>query len=189
MWRRVFYLLSYFRQPPWDTGISPPELLAFIESRPPGRALDLGCGTGVNAITLAQRGWRVTGVDFIGRAIRSARRKARQANVTVDFRQDDVTRLAGVAGPFDLALDIGCFHSLSPQARQTYVQNLERLLAPAGTFLMYAFFKQPGSSGSGLEPADLELLSRHLRLAQRQDGLERGRGASAWLTYQRIELG
>ncbi len=186
--RKLFYHLLYLRKPPWDTGISPPELMAFIENHAPGYALDLGCGTGTNAITLAQHGWQVTGVDFVGRAIRTARRKARQAGVTVDFRQGDVTRLEKIRHargiPFDLVLDIGCFHSLSPQGKVDYVANLEQLLSPGGTYLMYGFFREAGSSGTGFEPGDLDLLDERLHLVERQDGYERGRLAAAWFTYR-----
>jgi cyclopropane fatty-acyl-phospholipid synthase-like methyltransferase len=186
MLRRLFFEYTYFRQPPWDTGISPPELLAFIESTPPGRALDLGCGTGTNAITLAQHGWQVVGVDFVRRAVRVARRKAKQAGVQVDFRTDDVTRLRGIAGPFDLALDIGCLHGLSKERKAIYVANLERLLRPQGAFLLYAFIAQDDQTqGSGLTPGDLALLASRLRLVQRVDGADRGARPSAWLTYQR----
>lgn len=184
IWRRLFYNLSYyFRTPPWDTGVSPPELVDFISNHPAGRALDLGCGTGTNAITLARYGWQVTGVDFVGRAIRTARRKARQAGVKVDFRLGDVIRLDGFDGPFDLVLDIGCFHSLSTQAKAAYVHNLERLLAPEGAWLIYAFFKESGAPGSGLVQADLDLFASRLRLVKRQDGLERGSRPSAWFAY------
>lgn len=186
MIRRLFYELFYFRRPPWDTGISPPELMAFIDSNPPRRALDLGCGTGTNAITLAQHGWQVVGVDFVGRAVRVARRKAKQAGVQVDFRADDVTRLRGVSGPFDLALDIGCLHSLTRQQKDVYIQNLERLLAPQGTFLLYAFVSQDEQvQGTGLTPKDLGLLASCLHLVQRMDGVDRGERASAWFSYQR----
>jgi 2-polyprenyl-3-methyl-5-hydroxy-6-metoxy-1,4-benzoquinol methylase len=185
MFRRLFYELFYFRRPPWDTGISPPELIAFIDSHPPGRALDLGCGTGTNAITLAQHGWQVTGVDFVGRAIRLARRKAKQAGVKVDFHADDVTRLRGVTGPFDLILDIGCLHSLTVQKKAMYIKNLLRLLAPSGTFLLYAFVTpNDESQGSGLTPSDLSLLASCLCLRQRVDGTDRGERHSAWFTYQ-----
>ena len=177
----------YLRKPRWDTGVTPPEVMAFLGSRSPGRALDLGCGTGTNAITLAQHGWQVTGVDFVSSAIQQARRKARQAGVSIDFRQGDVTHLPGVTGPFDLVLDIGCFHSLPPQAKQTYAQNLPGLLAKPGTFLMYGFFKDPGVSRVGLETSDLDLLATYLRLAQRQDGTERGARPSVWLTYRNDE--
>src|SRR4030066_306033 len=98
--QRLVYQLWYYRKPPWDTGVSPPELLAHIERHPPGRALDLGCGTGTNVITLAQHGWQVTGVDFAWRAIRQAQRKAKRAGVLVDLRVGDVTRLEGGGPPF-----------------------------------------------------------------------------------------
>ena len=97
---------------PWDTGVSPPELTEFIRSHAPGRALDLGCGTGTNVITLAQHGWWVTGVDFAWRAIRVARRKARRSGVEVELQVADVTRGDAVSGPYDLVLDLGCFHNL-----------------------------------------------------------------------------
>lgn len=185
MLRRLFFEFTYFRRPPWDTGVSPPELLAFIDSHPPGRALDLGCGTGTNAITLAQRGWQATGVDFVGRAIRAARRKARQAGVQVEFRAGDVSRLRGICGPFDLVLDIGCLHSLTPQQKAAYIENLPRLLAPQGTFLLYAFVApSEDHQGSGLTPNDLRLLASRLRLVQRVDGVDRGERPSAWFTYQ-----
>ena len=183
--RKLFYNFFYFRRPPWDTGISPPELIAFIETHPAGRALDLGCGTGTNAITLAQHGWQVVGVDFVGQAVRAARRKARQAGVQVDFFCDDVTRLHDVTGAFDLVLDIGCLHSLTVQQKAMYTDNLRRLLAPQGTFLLYAFITQDETAqGSGLTPGYLSLLASRFRLAQRVDGADRGNRASAWFTYQ-----
>lgn len=183
--RRLFFNLWYFRKPPWDTGISPPELLAFIESHPAGRALDLGCGTGTNVITLARNGWQVTGVDFAPHAIRIARRKVEEANFNADLHVDDVTKLEDISDQFDLVLDIGCFHSLPAQGKSDYVQNLDRLLAPGGTYLMYGFFKEGGESGPGLVPADLDALSEHLQLVERQDGTERGLRPSAWFTFRK----
>ena len=160
--------------------------MAFIEAHSPGRALDLGCGTGTNAITLAQHGWQVVGVDFVGRAIRTARRKARQAGVLANFHLDDVTRLNGITSPFDLVLDIGCLHSLSSQQKAVYINNLTRLLAPQGIFLLYTFITADETAQDrGLTPGDLTQLASRLRLAQRQDGTDRGDRASAWLTYQR----
>jgi len=184
--QKLFYSLFYFCRPPWDTGVSPPELIAFIKSHSTGRALDLGCGTGTNAITLAQHGWQVIGVDFVGRVVRSARHKAKEAGVQVDFRTGDVTRLRDVTGSFDMVLDIGCLHSLTSQQKAMYTDNLRRLLAPQGTFLLYAFITQDETAqGSGLTPSDITLLASHLRLVHRQNGADRGDRASAWLTYQR----
>lgn len=184
--QRLLFNFWYFRNPPWDTGVSPPELLAYLQNHSPGRALDLGCGTGTNVICLARHGWQVTGVDFVPRAIRMAREKARRAGVQADLRVGDVTRLSDLSGPYDLVLDMGCFHSLSPHGRQAYVKNVERLLAPGGSFLLYVFFKEdPGAAGPGVSQADLEILSESLDLSQRTDGTERGVHPSAWLTYQK----
>ena len=184
--RRLFFNLWYYRNPPWDTGVSPPELLNFIDSHPPGRALDLGCRTGTNVITLARHGWDATGVDFARRAIREARKKARQAGVEVDLRVADVTKLEGVHGPFDLILDMGCLHGLPEDGKNAYIQNLDRLLAQGGTYLMYGFFKGPGDSGPGLTEEDIQQLEKHFEILERQDGTERGIRPSAWFSIGRI---
>jgi SAM-dependent methyltransferase len=184
---RLVYTLMYLLpgRPPWDSGISPPELMAFIHNHRPGKALDLGCGTGTNAVTLAQHGWRVTGIDFAGRAIRSARWKARKAGLQIDLRVGDVSQPKNLQGPFDLILDIGCFHSLSAEERAEYTRNLERLLATDGTFLSYVFFRDPAEKGPGLVEEDVQALSGQFYLVDRQDGSERGRRPSTWLTYQK----
>ena len=188
--RRLFFqIYYYFRRPPWDTGITPPELMDFIEANLPGRALDLGCGTGTNAITLAQNGWQVTGIDFVNRAIQVAQAKAHQGNLDIDFQTRDVTRLDDLTAPFDLVLDIGCFHSLSDADKKAYVHNLRRLLAENGTFLLYAYFRlpdeSPNSLSGGLGEIDLDLISSQLNLIQRQDGTERGKRLSSWLWYKK----
>jgi SAM-dependent methyltransferase len=173
-------------QPPWDTGISPPELYAFIESHPPGRALDLGCGTGTNVITLAQLGWQVTGVDFAIRAISVAKRKARAANIYADLRVGDVTHLNGIAGPFDLIIDIGCFHGLLPNGQAAYARQVKHFLAPGGTFLLYVMFKENSQSvRSGVIESDLSRYAPELQVVARTDSIDAARGGpSAWLMYQ-----
>lgn len=183
--RFLFFNLSYFRNPPWDTGISPPELFAFIETHPPGRALDMGCGSGTNAITLAKYGWQVTGIDFALRAVRMARKKAAQEGLHIDFHLADVSRPPKLDGPFDLILDIGCFHGLPYKSRSRYIQNIEGLLAPQGTFLMYAFFKKNEDNDTGIVESDIQMINSHLRLIHRKDGSERGLRSSAWFTFQK----
>ena len=145
--RRLFFQLAYLLGvKPWDSGVPPPELVELIEgpqALTPGRAIDLGCGTGTNCKYMLEHGWDVTGVDYIPRAIRAAKRKASGAKLLVG----DVTRLAeiGVAGPFDLLLDLGCFHSLPDDRRQAYVTEAARIARPGGTLLMFAF----GEKGKG----------------------------------------
>jgi SAM-dependent methyltransferase len=92
----LFWDLMYlFKKTPWDTGITPPEIVTMIESGrvTVGRALDLGCGTGTNAITLAQHGFEVTAIDVSRRAIALAKRKARSAELAdrIRFERGDVT--------------------------------------------------------------------------------------------------
>ncbi|MBC8496551.1 MAG: methyltransferase domain-containing protein [Chloroflexi bacterium] len=184
--RQLFFNFWYFLNPPWDTNITPPELIEFIEQHPPGRALDLGCGTGTNAITLAQHGWDATDVDFAAKAIRAARRKAKRAAVDAQFLVQDVTKLDNLQQPFDLILDIGCFHNIGLALHETYIVNLDRLLAPGGSFLIYAYFRDwPNSSGPGVVEADLERFSPPLELISRQNGTERGIRPSVWLLYRK----
>ncbi len=137
--RRIHFNFWYLRRPPWDSGISPPELFDFISKHPAGRAIDLGCGTGTNVITLVQNGWQVVGIDFVPRAIQIAKRKIKNANIQADLRIGDATQLNGIDGPFDLALDMGCFHGI--EKRKDYLTELHRVLAVNGHWLMYGILK------------------------------------------------
>jgi len=185
MFRKIFFNFQYIKQPPWDTGISPPELIQFMDGHPPGRALDLGCGTGTNAIELARRGWQVTGVDFARRALRTARSKAKMAGLQIDFRSADVSKLRGVSGPFDLFLDIGCFHGLPSNAKTRYLANLDQLLSTYGSFMLYAFLCEQNRQGIGVVETDINHLMNKYRLVYRKDGTERGQRPSAWFIFER----
>ena len=184
--RRLFFQYMYFRQPPWDTGISPPELIEFIQTHPPGRAIDMGCGTGTNLITLAKAGWQVTGVDFAPRAIKLAKQKTRQAGVQANLSVNDATNLRGITGPFDLALDLGCFHGISEDGREKYLNQLDRILSPSGFWLLYAFLS-PGTprSGHGLAEAEIRLISTRFTLLSRRDGFDKRDRTSAWFLFQK----
>lgn len=188
--RWLAFNLWYYRRPPWDTGVSPPELFAFLDSYSPGRALDLGCGTGTNAITLAQHDWSVIGVDFAVAAVRRARRKARAAGVAIEFHVGDVTRLEFVRQPVNLVLDIGCYHGLSPAGRERYRRRVCDLLAPGGCLLLYAHLsRDPAVSGRGINEDDLEQFARLLRLESRQDSRDRFDNPAVWLTYAKVAGG
>jgi cyclopropane fatty-acyl-phospholipid synthase-like methyltransferase len=177
--------LWYLRRPPWDSGIVPPEVEEFIRTNPPGHALDLGCGTGTSSLGLAQAGWKVTGVDFSRRAISIATRKARTVDLQVEFLAADVTRLPQSLFDFqyELVLDIGCFHSLSISGRACYLNQLEHLLIPEGTWLIYGFFTPEESPVHGIIPDNPEGIP--LKLTKRQDGMEKTSRPSAWLWYQK----
>lgn len=179
---RLTFLLWYYFKPPWDSGISPPELLEFLDKHEPGHAIDLGCGTGTNVVTLAKRGWQVTGVDFIPRAIRMAKRKVNNAGFHADLYVGDVTKLQGITGPFDFALDLGCFHGLG-EKKAGYLSELNRLLAPGGYWLMYGFFTS--ETGPGLTETDLRMIQSQFTLVSRQDGFDRRERKSAYFLYQK----
>lgn len=149
---RFSYLLG---KPPWDTQVTPPEVRTLIEGGKlaAGRALDLGCGTGTNCIYLARHGWETVGVDFVPVAIRRARRKAKRAKVKCLFYVADVTELSFLTEPFDLLLDIGCLHSLPPDAWERYAAEVTTLTKPGGLYMLYAFVPHPDRSRSmGLTP-------------------------------------
>ena len=181
--RRIHFNFWYFRSPPWDSGISPPELFDFISKHPAGRAIDLGCGTGTNVITLVQKGWQVVGIDFAPRAIQIAKSKIKSANVQADLRVGDATQLNGIDGPFDLALDMGCFHGIGKKPE--YLTQLNRVLAPDGYWLMYGIFNSP-QLGHGLVAADIELIqAQGFRLLWRKDGMDKRERPSAWFLFQK----
>lgn len=185
MIHRLRFWWMYLRRPPWDSGITPPELYEFITTHPAGRAIDLGCGTGTNVLTLAQHGWQVTGVDFVPKAIRDAKRKLKAASLHADLLVGDVTNLSGTIGPFDLALDIGCFHGLENKSK--YLDELDRLLASSGHWLFYGFVS-PAShpSGPGLDAAILDRIqARGFFLLSRADGFDRRDRSSAWFLFQK----
>jgi SAM-dependent methyltransferase len=183
--RRLTFDLWYLWRPPWDSGIVPPEVELFIQENPPGRALDLGCGSGTSSLALARAGWTVAGVDFARPAILTAMQKARTAGLSIKFLAADVNSLPHFifTVPYNLVLDIGCFHGLSPSGKVAYLNQLDRLVTPGGTWLLYGFFKSDESPGPGLIPADQE--SIRLELIKRQNGVDRKARPSAWFWVQK----
>ncbi len=116
---KLMYDLWYrFGTPPWVMGPRP-ELVRLVAdgTLTRGRALDLGCGTGDNAIYLAQHGFTVAALDYAPSAIAKARRKAAKAGVAVEFVVDDLTGLRSVRGQFDLLVDYGTLDDLGATQR------------------------------------------------------------------------
>jgi len=184
--RRLLFSYWYFRQPPWDTGISPPELLEFIQTHSPGRAIDIGCGTGTNVITLARAGWQVTGIDFAPRAITLAKLKLKEVHVRADVQVNDATKMEGISGPFDLAFDLGCFHGIPQNLQSKYLDQLERILAPGGFWLMYGFLRSDADhTPAGLAEADISSISARFALLSRRDGFDNREKNSAWFLFQK----
>jgi len=185
----IFWDLMYlFKKTPWDTGITPPEIVAVIESGrvTPGRAFDLGCGTGTNAIYLAQHGFDVIGIDVSRRAIALARRKARSANLAIKFERGDVTlmRRWAISNSIDFAYDIGCFHNLDAEARKRYVSGLTAVLKPGALYMLYAFEPQADRRGVALDEI-AALFDQAYKLEGMRHGGDRNGRASAWYTLMK----
>jgi SAM-dependent methyltransferase len=180
------YDLTYrFSKPRWDGDNVPPEVVALVENNGErGRALDLGCGTGTHAIYLAQHGFTVVGVDFSPTAIERARDKARQAGIAVDFRIGDVTRLEFLREPFEVVLDVGCFHGLDAAGRTRYAGHLARLTRPGSAFLLWAF-DRPSRFGIALTREEAQRYLAPQFVARRIEPSLLHQRASNWYWFSR----
>lgn len=144
-----FFEEAYHGSPPWDIGRPQPAFVALEEAGAiAGDVLDVGCGTGENALFLAGRGHDVWGVDAAPSAIELARRKAEERGLAVTFRVQDALRLQELGRTFDTVIDSGLFHALSDSERPLYARSLAAVLRPGGTYFMLAFSElEPGGFG------------------------------------------
>jgi len=166
----TFYRLSYavgFH--PWeDLADHRPfaeALLALVEQEeqgrtsPYGKALDLGCGSATWGVRLPARGWSVTGVDNMPRALRRAQDRIHDAGVDMRLVHGDVTRVrkSGVGSEYDLVLDTGTFHGLTPSQRMEMGREVSAITAPEATVVLDCFSpRRRGPLPRGCTQADVE---------------------------------
>ena len=139
---------------PWEDAASDPPLVEKASQlfdreeqgreMPFGRALDIGTGSGIWGIELAKRGWEVTGVDLIEKALARARDRVRQTGVEVRLIQGDVTALSesGVGSGFRLILDTGTFHDFDADQRVAMGKGVEAVAGLDATVLLLAWPKR-----------------------------------------------
>jgi cyclopropane fatty-acyl-phospholipid synthase-like methyltransferase len=139
---------------PWeDAATDPPfvdkfhEMIAREESgrSPPfGTALDLGTGSGMWGIELAKRGWQVTGIDIVAKALERARERVERAGVNVQLTRGDVTALrkAGIDTGFRLVLDTGTFHDFGVASQRAMGREVDAVSAPDATVLLLIWPKR-----------------------------------------------
>ena len=123
---------------PWDIGKADINLIQTVTRTPikPCRALDIGCGTGDNAIWLFRRKFHVVGIDTSEIAIEKARAKALKAKVKCTFIVRDILKNRIGGAPFGFAFDRGCFHTLdSAKERKTFAKNVNGHLKKDGLWL------------------------------------------------------
>ena len=126
---------------------------------PYGLALDVGTGSGIWGIRLAQRGWQVTGIDIVGKALRRARERVREAGVDMRLVQGDVTELGAtdVGTGFRLVLDTGTFHGLTAAERAAMGREVSAVAAPDATVLLLAWVpKRRGPLPRGVSRSEIE---------------------------------
>jgi cyclopropane fatty-acyl-phospholipid synthase-like methyltransferase len=135
--------------PPWDIGRAQPALVSLLDAgRITGRVIDVGCGTGENAIYLAMAGLDVVGVDGSSEAIRQARHKASKRGVSVEFDVADVLDLGEQRQSFDTATDSGVFHVFDDEDCPRYAQSVRGVLGPEGHLFLLCFSdREPGDWG------------------------------------------
>ena len=187
MIQSLFFRWAYWRgKPRWDTGVTPPEVAQAFASGTilPGPALDLGCGTGTNVVYMARQGRQVSGIDFVPAAIQRAEIRARQAGVAeqVHWYVADVTRLEALPLPrLAFALDMGCFHGLSPAGQQRYVQGLAALMLPGARYMLYALGpRRPGKRPLGVTPEQVQAAFTPWFEVERVEPGEMAGHPSAW---------
>jgi SAM-dependent methyltransferase len=186
-------------EPPWETGQPSSELARVIaeEKIQPCRVIELGCGSGINAVWLAQQGFEVTGVDFNELAIERARRRADEAGVVVRFVLGDVLDFTESYEPFPFFFDRGCYHAVRDQNVEGYVRTLQRVTAPGAIgLILTGNAKEPHVPGppvvrdeqfhAELEPAFEIVRLREFRFDAPE---EAGPGPLAWSCLVRRTIG
>ena len=187
---RILYKVSYnVAKQNWDNDMTPAPLLQAANSTlsTPGIALDLGCGTGTQAVELASLGWTVYGIDYVPKAIRVAKEKAYQNNMVskTNFKLGDVSKLSKMQIPaIDFAYDLGCLHALNTKKQKNYVRGLADVLKPGALYLLFGLkFHNEFGFKFGLSCGQvIDLFRQYFNLeSRREDFLWYKPGAWFWL--------
>ncbi len=142
---------AYETVPPWDVGRPQPAFVELVRigELNRGEVLDVGCGTGENALYLAEKGFAVTGVDLTNRAIAAARAKAAERKLKIDFQEGNALSLDFKDDVFDSVIDSGLFHTFPDDDRPVYAREIARVLARRGKYFMLCFSEKEPTNWGG----------------------------------------
>lgn len=168
---------------PWDIGVPSQHLVEVIEKEKvkPCPALDICCGTGTEAIYLAEKGFKISAIDVSKEAIKIAERKAQDAKIQVDFRVGNVLEMPFQDNSFGFVNDRGCFHCFSPAYRKWFAGEIHRVMKRGGKYLLRCFSdEEPGEWGPyRISKREIrETFSEYFEISEIQDTLLRGRVSS-----------
>lgn len=126
---------------PWDSGVQAPELEQYFSTldKMPASVLEIGCGTGTNAIWMAQKGCKVIATDLSPAAIDAANQKQKDAGTNVEFQVSDIIEKNPVkAGSVDFVFDRGVYHVMTPELRRVFIDRVVEALNENGFWLCLA---------------------------------------------------
>jgi SAM-dependent methyltransferase len=179
-------------QLPWDTGQPEPVLVEFVDSGAvtPGPALEVGAGTGTNAIWMAERGFDVLGVDVAPLAVERARAKMNQRTLRCRFAAWDILVAPPPGGPFGFVFDRGCFHVFDePGERQRFAAHVAAGLAPGGLWLSLIGSTEGPTREVGPPRRSAQEVTQAiepaLEIVELRTAVFHGHGARAWFCLAR----
>lgn len=135
--------------PEWDSGVPSEELVRIVNKGivKPCRVIEIGCGTGADAVFLAQRGFEITAVESSPMAMERARTRAQRAHVLINFILDDVFEYTAEAEKYDFVYDSGFYHFIRNQDLEGFLDMLWRITYPGSFYLAIAGSDQETAEG------------------------------------------
>lgn len=188
----AFFNESYKGAPPWDVGHPQAELVKLAkEGKIRGRVLDVGCGTGENAIFFAGMGLETMGIDGAPLAIGKATRKASERGSRAVFVIGDALHLEKLNQRFDTITDSGLFHVFSDEERILFARSLRSVLNKGGAYFMLCFSEKEPSEWGGPRRVSQQEIRATFRDGWKVDWIREARfestfhkdGGFAWLSF------
>jgi 2-polyprenyl-3-methyl-5-hydroxy-6-metoxy-1,4-benzoquinol methylase len=194
---REFFDTAYEGAPPWEIG-RPQDDVVRLEGRGgfKGKILDLGCGSGENALFLASKGYEVLGIDRVPAAIEKAKAKAAERKIECAFQVADALELGKLKKTFDTVLDCGLFHVFSDEDRQKYVKSVAKAVKNRGALHILCFSTEEKGDEGPRRVGERELIELFNMKGWLVEEVSEARfettihpdGARAWLaTFTRIK--